>query len=127
MAGIKEDPWFKKGYVPANAEDEDVYVDNEAFSMHEAEQRNSGSSPAIINAFQLIGMSSCLDLSGFFEKEVSMKFRITNPNQCISISTDTKFVHSFSCFFKQVTTSLQNLTQIYAQCGLSNRMSLRER
>ncbi|KOM33366.1 hypothetical protein LR48_Vigan01g292200 [Vigna angularis] len=69
MAGIKEDPWFKKGYVPANAEDEDVYVDNEAVSMHEAEQRNSGSSPALINAFQLIGMSSCLDLSGFFEKE----------------------------------------------------------
>ncbi|KAG2407367.1 CBL-interacting serine/threonine-protein [Vigna angularis] len=101
MAGIKEDPWFKKGYVPANAEDEDVYVDNEAVSMHEAEQRNSGSSPALINAFQLIGMSSCLDLSGFFEKEVSMKFRITNPNQCISISTDTKFVHSISCVFKQ--------------------------
>jgi 5'-AMP-activated protein kinase catalytic alpha subunit len=33
-------------------------------------------SPAIsqINAFQLIGMSSCLDLSGFFEKEVSLIF-----------------------------------------------------
>ncbi|KAK4383294.1 CBL-interacting protein kinase [Sesamum angolense] len=26
-------------------------------------------SPTLINAFQLIGMSSCLDLSGFFEKE----------------------------------------------------------
>jgi NAF domain len=26
--------------------------------------------PTIINAFQLIGMSSSLDLSGFFEKEV---------------------------------------------------------
>jgi len=35
MAGIKEDPWFKKGYVPANPEDEDVYVDNEVFSIHE--------------------------------------------------------------------------------------------
>ncbi|KAG4970327.1 hypothetical protein JHK85_036748 [Glycine max] len=72
MAGIKEDPWFKKGYIPANPEDEDVHVDNEAFSSHEepneAEQRNSGS-PTLINAFQLIGMSSCLDLSGFFEKE----------------------------------------------------------
>ncbi|KAL2338882.1 hypothetical protein Fmac_013328 [Flemingia macrophylla] len=72
MAAIKEDPWFKQGYVPANPEDDDVYVDNEAFSIHEepneAEQRNSGS-PTLINAFQLIGMSSCLDLSGFFEKE----------------------------------------------------------
>jgi 5'-AMP-activated protein kinase catalytic alpha subunit len=27
-----------------------------------------------INAFQLIGMSSCLDLSGFFEKEVRSTF-----------------------------------------------------
>lgn len=26
--------------------------------------------PTLINAFQLIGMSSSLDLSGFFEKEV---------------------------------------------------------
>ncbi|KAK4383297.1 CBL-interacting protein kinase [Sesamum angolense] len=26
-------------------------------------------SPTLINAFQLIGVSSCLDLSGFFEKE----------------------------------------------------------
>ncbi|KAJ1403015.1 Serine/threonine-protein kinase, active site [Sesbania bispinosa] len=74
MAGIKEDPWFKKGYTPADPEDEeeDIYIDDEAFSInelpHEAEQRNSGS-PIRINAFQLIGMSSCLDLSGFFEKE----------------------------------------------------------
>jgi len=107
MAGIKEDPWFKKGYVPANAEDEDVYVDNEAFSMHEAEQKNSGSSPNLINAFQLIGMSSCLDLSGFFEKEVSMKFRITN--QPLSVHFN---------FY---------LYKFCAQCGLSNRMFLRER
>lgn len=35
MAGIKEDPWFKKGYIPVNPEDEDVYVDQEAFSIHE--------------------------------------------------------------------------------------------
>ena len=37
MAGIKADPWFKQGYTPANAEDEeeDVYNDNEAFSIPE--------------------------------------------------------------------------------------------
>ncbi|KAK7264789.1 hypothetical protein RJT34_32399 [Clitoria ternatea] len=74
MAGIKEDPWFQQGYVPATPEDEeeDVYIDNEAFSIHEeqheSEQNDSGSA-TLINAFQLIGMSSCLDLSGFFEKE----------------------------------------------------------
>ncbi|OIV97320.1 hypothetical protein TanjilG_07072 [Lupinus angustifolius] len=75
MAMIKEDEWFKKGYTPVNPEDdeEDVYIDDEeALSIHEvtleSEQR-SPESPTLINAFQLIGMSSCLDLSGFFEKE----------------------------------------------------------
>lgn len=33
-------------------------------------ERDPESPPTLINAFQLIGMSSCLDLSGFFEKEV---------------------------------------------------------
>lgn len=39
LAGIKEDEWFRKDYVPANAEDEeeeeDVYIDDEAFSTPE--------------------------------------------------------------------------------------------
>lgn len=37
MVGIKDDPWFKQGYTPADPEDEeeDVYIDNEAFSIHE--------------------------------------------------------------------------------------------
>ncbi|CAL0320210.1 unnamed protein product [Lupinus luteus] len=74
MAMIKENEWFKNGYTPVNPEDdeEDVYIDDEALSIHEvaleSEQR-SPESPTLINAFQLIGMSSCLDLSGFFEKE----------------------------------------------------------
>ncbi|KAK7328565.1 hypothetical protein VNO77_22676 [Canavalia gladiata] len=74
MDMIKEDEWFKEGYVLANPEDveEDVYIDDEAFSIHdesfEADQGSPGS-PTLINAFQLIGMSSFLDLSGFFEKE----------------------------------------------------------
>ncbi|XP_054807599.1 CBL-interacting serine/threonine-protein kinase 1 [Prosopis cineraria] len=74
MSGIKQDEWFKQDYIPAKPEDEeeDVYIDDEAFSIHEVadetEDRSPGS-PTLINAFQLIGMSSCLDLSGFFEKE----------------------------------------------------------
>lgn len=73
MAGIKADEWFEQDYTPANPDDdeEDIFVDNEAFSMHEVPSdgdRTPGSAP-LINAFQLIGMSSCLDLSGFFEKE----------------------------------------------------------
>ncbi|KAK2358472.1 CBL-interacting protein kinase [Trifolium repens] len=74
MAGIKEDLWFKEGYNQADLEDEeeDVYVDNQAFSARELshdEEKKSLESPIRMNAFQLIGMSSCLDLSGFFEKE----------------------------------------------------------
>ncbi|KAG6726168.1 hypothetical protein I3842_02G067800 [Carya illinoinensis] len=72
MAGIKADEWFQQDYTPANPDDdEDVYIDDEAFSMHEepSEADKNPGSPTLINAFQLIGMSSCLDLSGFFEKE----------------------------------------------------------
>ncbi|KAG7991051.1 hypothetical protein I3843_02G056400 [Carya illinoinensis] len=72
MAGIKADEWFQQDYTPANPDDdEDVYIDDEAFSMHEepSEVDKNPGSPTLMNAFQLIGMSSCLDLSGFFEKE----------------------------------------------------------
>ncbi|XP_059448288.1 CBL-interacting serine/threonine-protein kinase 1-like [Corylus avellana] len=73
MAGIKIDEWFKQDYTPANPDDEeeDIYIDDEAFSIHAvpSEAEKSPGSPTLINAFQLIGMSSCLDLSGFFEKE----------------------------------------------------------
>ncbi|KAE8077138.1 hypothetical protein FH972_015732 [Carpinus fangiana] len=73
MAGIKTDEWFKQDYTPANPDDEeeDIYIDDEAFSIQEvpSEAEKSPGSPTLINAFQLIGMSSCLDLSGFFEKE----------------------------------------------------------
>lgn len=74
MAEIKEDLWFKEGYNQAYHEDEEdgVCVDNQAFNIHELsheEEKSSSESPIRINAFQLIGMSSCLDLSGFFEKE----------------------------------------------------------
>ncbi|KAI5440908.1 CBL-interacting serine/threonine-protein kinase 1 [Lathyrus oleraceus] len=74
MSMIKEDEWFKQGYSPANRDDEedDVYIGDEAFPIQEVSSEAdlaSPKSPKLINAFQLIGMSSCLDLSGFFEKE----------------------------------------------------------
>ncbi|XP_020220881.1 CBL-interacting serine/threonine-protein kinase 1 isoform X2 [Cajanus cajan] len=89
MAMIKEDEWFKESYTPANPEDEDeeenVYIDDEAFSIHdvslEADQEGPRS-PTLINAFQLIGMSSSLDLSGFFEQEdvSERKIRFTSSH-----------------------------------------------
>lgn len=74
MSMIKEDEWFKQGYSPANRDDEedDVYIGDEAFPIQEVSSEADLASPKLpklINAFQLIGMSSCLDLSGFFEKE----------------------------------------------------------
>ncbi|BBG92994.1 CBL-interacting protein kinase 1 [Prunus dulcis] len=76
MTGIKSDEWFKQDYSPANPDDEeeDINVDDEAFSINEVPSEGERSPDARhshthINAFQLIGMSSCLDLSGFFEKE----------------------------------------------------------
>uniref|UniRef100_A0A803KU45 non-specific serine/threonine protein kinase n=1 Tax=Chenopodium quinoa TaxID=63459 RepID=A0A803KU45_CHEQI len=48
LAEIKADQWFKQGY---------------------SDGEKSPGLPKHINAFQLIGMSSFLDLSGFFEKE----------------------------------------------------------
>ncbi|KAI6685167.1 hypothetical protein NL676_031080 [Syzygium grande] len=72
MDGIKADNWFRQDYNPANPDDEEsIFIDDEAFSMQDvtSEGEKSPRSPTLINAFQLIGMSSCLDLSGFFEKE----------------------------------------------------------
>ncbi|KAJ0093459.1 hypothetical protein Patl1_24732 [Pistacia atlantica] len=81
MADIKADEWFKQDYTPAdpNDEDEDIFIDDKPsqckkryelwkFSVPWDTDKSPGS-PTTINAFQLIGMSSCLDLSGFFEKE----------------------------------------------------------
>ncbi|KAH9623959.1 hypothetical protein KSS87_016218 [Heliosperma pusillum] len=74
IAEIKVDEWFRQGYIPSNPNDDDddnVYVDEEAFSLKDVQSdgEKSPGRPTLINAFQLIGMSSFLDLSGFFEKE----------------------------------------------------------
>ncbi|KAM6544906.1 hypothetical protein CsatB_025642 [Cannabis sativa] len=77
MENIKSDEWFQQCYAPPNAyeeeEEEDTYTDNDdPCSIHHVtseEENRTSDSPVLINAFQLIGMSSCLDLSGFFEKE----------------------------------------------------------
>lgn len=86
VAEIKANEWFRQGYVPSNPEDEedDVYIDEEALSIHDEldgeESQKLPGCPTLINAFQLIGMSSYLDLSGFFEKEdvFERKIRFTS-------------------------------------------------
>uniref|UniRef100_A0A6N2N9U0 non-specific serine/threonine protein kinase n=1 Tax=Salix viminalis TaxID=40686 RepID=A0A6N2N9U0_SALVM len=70
-AGIRADEWFKQDYTPMEfAEEQDACIDDAAFSIQDAPSEDgSPKSPNLINAFQLIGMSSCLDLSGLFETE----------------------------------------------------------
>ncbi|XP_027773004.1 CBL-interacting serine/threonine-protein kinase 1-like isoform X2 [Solanum pennellii] len=81
MAQIKEDAWFKQDYTPVITDDEDLESDDHVCTVHETDDhvctvhelpldaQRDPESPCLINAFELIGMSSCLDLSGFFEKE----------------------------------------------------------
>ncbi|GAB4825641.1 CBL-interacting serine/threonine-protein kinase 1 [Ancistrocladus abbreviatus] len=85
VAEIKADEWFRQGYSPSNPEDEEenVHIDEEALSTIQevtSDGEKSPGFPTLINAFQLIGMSSYFDLSGFFEKEdvFERKIRFTS-------------------------------------------------
>ncbi|XP_072959371.1 CBL-interacting protein kinase 1-like [Typha angustifolia] len=70
MAGIKADDWFKQDYTPVVPYDDDEdTAQNVVLPTKEHDEADDHGKPVHINAFQLIGMSSCLDLSGFFEKE----------------------------------------------------------
>ncbi|CAM8915191.1 unnamed protein product [Rhodiola kirilowii] len=85
MEQIKEDEWFKQGYNPACPDDdEDTSIKEEALLVHDvsSDSDKSPKSPTHINAFELIGMSSYLDLSGFFEKEdvSDRKIRFTSTH-----------------------------------------------
>ncbi|KAJ0978617.1 hypothetical protein J5N97_014091 [Dioscorea zingiberensis] len=67
LAMIKEDEWFKQDYVPVipTDDEEDLSISD----VKSSEGDESGITPIYINAFQLIGMSSCFDLSGLFEEQ----------------------------------------------------------
>ncbi|XP_008667916.1 CBL-interacting serine/threonine-protein kinase 1 isoform X1 [Zea mays] len=73
--GIRAHDWFKQGYAPAmpfSDDEEDISMDEDSLNITEVTYHNDIQDKIAINqinAFQLIGMSSCLDLSGFFEKE----------------------------------------------------------
>ncbi|THU69046.1 hypothetical protein C4D60_Mb08t10240 [Musa balbisiana] len=87
MAGIKADDWFKQDYAPIvpNDDDDDKDIDSLYASLcikeHNVPDEDRTSS-SHINAFQLIGMSSSLDLSGFFENEdvSERKIRFTSTH-----------------------------------------------
>ena len=61
---IIQDSWFKLGYTPAYHQVSDSVKENVA------EINAATASSNFINAFQIIAMSSDLDLSGLFEEQV---------------------------------------------------------
>ncbi|CAL9069551.1 CBL-interacting protein kinase 1-like [Musa acuminata AAA Group] len=84
VAGIRADDWFKKDYSPAVPFDYDDNDDSSLYGYLPIKEHNvldgNGTSP--VNAFQLIGMSASLDLSGFFENEdvSERKIRFTSTH-----------------------------------------------
>nr|CAB3460128.1 unnamed protein product [Digitaria exilis] len=86
MAEIKAHEWFQTDYVPVvpfDNDDEDSQLDVILPVKEEINQSPGDKTTHQINAFQLIGMASSLDLSGFFEEEdVSqrkIRFITTHP------------------------------------------------
>ncbi|TVU21325.1 hypothetical protein EJB05_30953 [Eragrostis curvula] len=83
ISGIKEHEWFQKDYVSAVPydDDEDI-VSGSALPIKEEIEEQTHIKPTHINAFQLIGMASSLDLSGFFEEEdvAQRKIRFTSTH-----------------------------------------------
>lgn len=75
ISEIKADEWFREGYVPSKPDDDDddedkVDIDeNSVINEVHSDDEKCPSFPTLSNAFQLIGMSSFLDLSGFFGQE----------------------------------------------------------
>ncbi|KAL4579193.1 hypothetical protein LXL04_015331 [Taraxacum kok-saghyz] len=87
LAEIKGDEWFKLDYTPVildEEEEDEVPVEDEVLSLHDAplDSEKDPESPTHINAFELIGMSSCLDLSGFFEKEDVSERKVRFTSTC---------------------------------------------
>ena len=98
IAGIKANDWFKHDYsTSSNCHDEDDAISIQdvrlccllswfLYQVHcfdqslvslvimikVYEEEKTSDSPTVINAFQLIGMSLFLDLSGLFETEVTI-------------------------------------------------------
>ncbi|XP_024520155.1 CBL-interacting protein kinase 23 [Selaginella moellendorffii] len=75
---ILENEWFKTDYKPAKflEEDaahlkdiEDVFNEEHLVKEEKRELKRQESKPVLMNAFELLSMSSGLDLSGLFEKQ----------------------------------------------------------
>ncbi|KAG7594449.1 NAF/FISL domain [Arabidopsis thaliana x Arabidopsis arenosa] len=122
IANIKANDWFKHDYTPSNYDDDD-----DAYLIQEDgfEEEKSPDSPTIINAFKLIGMSSFLDLSGFFEKEKvsERQIRFTSNSLAIDLLEKIETIFTEMGFFLQKKHSrlkaIKEESTQKGQCGLS--------
>ncbi|KAJ3696315.1 hypothetical protein LUZ61_000020 [Rhynchospora tenuis] len=83
IEGIKSNDWFIQHYIPAMpCNDEEDIAQVTSIPIKENIEVDGQRKPTVINAFQLIGMSSSLDLSGLFEKEgiSERKIRFTSSH-----------------------------------------------
>ncbi|CAK9275882.1 unnamed protein product [Sphagnum jensenii] len=102
VAGIRNDGWFKKNYLPVHMhEDEDVSLDDvqavfkgmqEMYVKVQKEVKESG--PSMMNAFELISLSQGLNLSALFDRRqdhIKRQTRFTSkrPAQDIIARIDT--------------------------------------
>ncbi|CAK9232434.1 unnamed protein product [Sphagnum troendelagicum] len=102
VAGIRNDGWFKKNYLPVHIhEDEDVSLDDvqavfsdseEMYVKVQKEVKESG--PSMMNAFELISLSQGLNLSALFDRRqdhIKRQTRFTSkrPAQDIIARIDT--------------------------------------
>nr|GEX03418.1 CBL-interacting serine/threonine-protein kinase 1-like [Tanacetum cinerariifolium] len=96
MADIKTEEWFKQDYTFAvyKEKEEDVLIDDEVLSLHETAMNSDKApqSPTHINAFELIEMSSSLDISGLIKKEQTQCVSLSSPDEEIR-----KWAISFAC------------------------------
>lgn len=88
------------------------------FCLKPAEIDDHGNIYTHINAFQLIGMSSCLDLSGFFEKEVRNIRLCFYFVFCYHSYVSFDSVDDHRMFLKEWSDSHQNIHQQNCLRGL---------
>ncbi|XP_023527747.1 CBL-interacting serine/threonine-protein kinase 1-like [Cucurbita pepo subsp. pepo] len=130
VAGIKENEWFKTDYNPASPcyeDEEEGPLDDQEDAISTPDEpsdvENSPKSPSIINAFELIGMSSSLDLSGFFEQEdvSERKIRFTSNHSAKDLLERIEIIATDMGFRVQKKSGkLKVMQEVRCQRSLSN-------
>ncbi|KAK6918198.1 Protein kinase domain [Dillenia turbinata] len=86
IAGVLEDPWFKKGYKPPHfQEEDDVNLDDVDAAFNDSEENlllEKKEKPVSMNAFELISRSQSFNLENLFEKQGLVKPETHFASKC---------------------------------------------